>query len=142
MEINVHYFLTKLNGKPNLKTGLLVLIVILAMLALALSRLIATPSTCQVIEAVYEDFARGDGFATLDDFISSGISVDLEGNSLNWPQSVTYPNPKISLAFGDQLATKVTLEYSLFIASVTYSTINIPLDELGSKFKYTKMCKD
>ena len=142
MEVNARYLLTHLNGIPNLKTGLLVLIFILAMLALALSRLIATPSTCQVIEAVYDDFARGDGFATLDDFISSGISVNLEGNSLNWPQSITYPNPKISLAFGDQLATKVILDYSFFFASVTYSTINIPLDELGSNFNYNKMCKD
>jgi hypothetical protein len=123
-----------------LKRGWLTLIAFLAIIALASSRLIAVPSPCKGIDAVYKDFARGDGFVTFDDFISGGVSVDSKQNGLYWTQSVIYPNPKISLAFDQQLATKVILDYSLFFASVTYSTINIPLNELGRKFDYNEMC--
>ena len=114
--------------------------VILAIVALASLRLIVRPSLCQALESVYQDFARGDGFVTFDDFISNEISVETKRSGLHWTQFVTYPNPKISLAFDQQLATKVTLDFSPYFGGISYSSINIPRDELDGKFNYVNVC--
>jgi hypothetical protein len=123
-----------------LKLGKLMMLLVLALITWPFWQSAMRPSDCEVLAEVYRDFAISDGFSSFDAFLEEKLVVETRLVGFAWKQTVVYPNPKVSSAFGRQLATEVSLDHSLLSRKASYLSINIPLAELDTEIARQHVC--